>query len=259
MRDALRFIVRPKLHEPALVLAFEGWNDAGEASTWAARYLASAVRAVPLAEIDPEPFYDFTVRRPRMHVEAGVARGVEWPRNEFSFASLPSGREVVIGIGAEPHTHWRGFCQLVGRFVGQMGIRRVILLGAFLADVLYSRPVRVSGVASPATLLEGLEVEPASYEGPTGIVGVLAEHLRGRGAEVISLWAGLPHYISVSPNPRGALALLEPLEGILGLQLDEASLRRAAAEFEERVSALVASDPELSEYVRELKRREFAQ
>jgi proteasome assembly chaperone (PAC2) family protein len=259
VRNALRFFVRPTLDEPLLVLAYEGWNDAGDAGTWAARYLASTLHAVPLADIDPEDFYDFTVRRPQAHVESGVAHPIEWPRSEFLFTSLPSGREIVIGIGVEPHTRWRGYVQLVARLAKQLKIRRVILLGAFLADVLYSRPVRVSGLASSAELLEGLGVEPANYQGPTGIVGVLTERLREEGLEFVSLWAGLPHYISVSPNPRGALALLQKLETFLDVRFDYGPIQREAVEFEERVSALVAGDPELSEYVRQLKRREFAQ
>lgn len=259
MRDALRFFVRPTLHDPVLVLAHAGWNDAGEAATWAARFLASHVGAAPLADIDAEEFFDFTVHRPRVQVERGIPRPIEWPRNEYLFASLPSGREIVIGVGVEPHMRWRAYANLVGRLAKELGIRQVILLGAFLADVLYSRPVRVSGLANATARLDQLGVEAATYEGPTGIVGVLAERLGEQGLDVLSLWAGLPHYISVSPNPRGALALLEKLDAALELQLDASPLERAAAEFEERVSVLVAEDPELSEYVRQLKRREFVQ
>ena len=259
MADALRMHVLPSLRDPALVLAFAGWNDAGEAATSAARFVADALNAVPLAEIDAEEFYDFTVRRPAVRLDAGARRRIEWPRYEFLLASMDPARELVIGIGPEPHLRWGAFTDHVERLADQLGVRRVVLLGAFLADVVYSRPVGLTGFASAPDLLDKLCVPLSSYQGPTGIVAVVADRLMRSGRDVVSVWAGLPHYISISPNPRGALALLEKLREFLGLELDETPLRVAAAEFEERISALVAADPEISEYVRQLKRREFAQ
>jgi predicted ATP-grasp superfamily ATP-dependent carboligase len=135
----------------------------------------------------------------------------------------------------------------------------VVLLGAYLADVVYSRPVAVSGFATKPEWLAELGVQPSRYEGPTGVVGVLGERFREDGLDVLSLWAGLPHYVNASPNPRGALALLQKLVTCLDLKLDLAPLQSQAAEFEQNVSEMVSADPELSEYVRQLKRREFAQ
>ncbi|MDJ0869361.1 MAG: PAC2 family protein [Myxococcota bacterium] len=259
MAGPLRFEVRPALSNPALVLAFEGWNDAGEASTTAAGYIANQIQAVPLAEIDPEEYYDFTVRRPEVDVEAGRVRSLEWPVTRFRFGSADADSDLVVGVGVEPHLRWRHFGDQVVELVETLGIRRVALVGAFLGDVLYSLPVRVSCVGSRPERLEALGVETTSYQGPTGIVGVLAERLRDTDCEVASFWAGLPHYIHVSPNPRGALALVEALGAFLGLRIDLAPLRSAAAECEQRVSDMVAADDELAEYVRQLKRREFAQ
>lgn len=259
MADALRMHVLPSLHDPALVLAFGGWNDAGEAATGAARFVAETLGAVPLAEIDGEDFYDFTVRRPVVHLDSAARRRIEWPRNEFLLASLDADREIVIGIGSEPHLRWGAFTDHVERLADQIGARRVLLLGAFLADVVYSRPVGLTGFASSPDMLDKLSVPISTYQGPTGIVAVVADRLMRSGRDVVSVWAGLPHYVSVSPNPRGALALVEKLREFLGADLDDTPLRVAAAEFEERVSALVAADPEISEYVRQLKRREFAQ
>jgi predicted ATP-grasp superfamily ATP-dependent carboligase len=165
----------------------------------------------------------------------------------------------VIGVGIEPHLHWRAFMQQIVDLVDELGIRRVALLGAYLADVLYSRPVGVTCVASSPELCEKFGFEPTRYEGATGMVGVLGHRLREEGCDVVSLWAGLPHYIHVSPNPRGSLALIEGLRDFLGLRIDLEPLRGAAAECEERVSSMVSSDPELAEYVRQLKRREFQQ
>jgi proteasome assembly chaperone (PAC2) family protein len=251
--------VRPELREAPLVAAFEGWNDAGEAATSAVRYVAQAVHAVPLAEIDGEEFLDFTVRRPLVRQGERGERVIEWPRTEFLYGSTDPAREIVTVLGVEPHVRWRAYCDLFAEAVGRVGVRRVVLLGAYVADVVYSRPVGVTGFATAEGLLERLGVPASHYEGPTGIVGVLAERLHRDGVEVLSLWAGLPHYISASPNPRGALALVQKLVSCLELAVDIEPLRREAAAFEERISALVASDPELSEYVRQLKRREFAQ
>ncbi len=255
----LRFEVEPALRGAPLVMAFEGWNDAGEAATHALGYLAEAICAVPLAEIDGEEFFDFTVRRPTVRLDEGAARVVEWPRTAFRYGSVDSSREVVLGFGIEPHLRWRHFSELITELVLRLEVPRVVMLGAYVADVVYSRPVGVTGFSTPPKLLQELGVPPSGYEGPTGIVGVLADRLSREGVEVVSLWAGLPHYISASPNPRGALALLQKLTASLGIALDDEPLRTEAAEFEQKISALVSSDPELNEYVKQLKRRDFAQ
>jgi proteasome assembly chaperone (PAC2) family protein len=257
--DALRLTVRPELRDVQMVLAFEGWNDAGQAATSAVQFVDRCIRSAPLAELDCEEFYDFTVCRPTVSRGEGGARVIEWPHTRFRFGSIDDSREIVVGWGSEPHLRWQRYCDLVAELVQTLGVHRVVLLGAYLADVVYSRPVDVTGFSSSPALLESLRVPNSDYEGPTGIVGVLADRLRLDGVEVLSLWAGLPHYISASPNPRAALALVRKLAECLDLKLDAEPLRLEAARFEERISTLVADDPELGEYVRQLKRREFAQ
>lgn len=257
--ERLRLHVHPKLDAPALLLAFEGWNDAGEAATLAARSVARALGAAPLADLDAEDFYDFTVQRPRVELTDGGLRNIEWPRNRFLLGSLDADRELVVGLGIEPHLRWRTYSGLVVELARTLGVRRVVLLGAHLADVVYSRPVPVTGFASAPETLVRMGVEPSGYEGPTGIVGVLAEAFRAEELEVLSLWASLPHYIDASPNPRGALALVEKLAECLEVKIDDGELRDQTAGFERRISDLVSRDPELSEYVRQLKRRDFVQ
>jgi hypothetical protein len=259
VREALSFFVEPVLENATLVAAFEGWNDAGEAATGAARYLETAIHAVPLAEIDGEDFLDFTVRRPWVRAAADGTRAIDWPVTRVSYGASDASHELVVAVGAEPHLRWRAYCELFAALVRRVRVKRVVLLGAYVADVVYSRPVDVSGFASDADRLAAIGVAPSRYEGPTGIVGVLGEHLRAEGVPVLSLWAGLPHYIGASPNPRGALALVQKLASDLPLAIDETPLRTEAAAFEEKISALVSGDPELSEYVRQLKKREFAQ
>ncbi len=259
MPDPLQMQVRPELQDAPLILAFEGWNDAGEAATRAVRYLRESLQMVPLAKIDPEEFYDFTVQRPLVRLDPGSIRQIEWPSFEFQFGSMVSGSQMIIGVGAEPHLRWRTFCDQVMRLVEEIGVRRVVLLGAYLADVLYSLPVRVTGFASMPELMERFSIEPTGYEGPTGIVGVLASRMREAGLEVVSLWAGLPHYIAATPNSRGVLALVHKVTQVLDFRVDEGPLQRSAAEFEGHIAELVAADPALAEYVKDLKRREFAQ
>ncbi len=257
--DRLRLFVRPELRDAALILAFEGWNDAGQAASAALRFVEDAIRAVPLGEIDCEEFFDFTVARPTVCVTEGQARSVEWPHIPFGYGAVDATRELVLSCGIEPHLRWRAFCDAGVALVRELGLRRVVLLGAHLADVVYSRPVGVTGFASDPELLERIGVTGSGYEGPTGIVGVLGSRFASEGLEVVSLWAGLPHYISASPNPRGALALVQKLAELLDLKLDTDGLQGEAARFEQRISEVVANDPELLDYVRQLKKREFAQ
>jgi len=259
VRDALTFFVDPVLENATLIAAFEGWNDAGEAASGAARYVESAIQAVPLAEIEGEEFLDFTVCRPWVRTDAAGERSIDWPVTKITYGECGAARELVVAIGIEPHLRWRAYCDLFVSLVARLRVKRVVLLGAYVADVVYSRPVDVTGFASEDGRLEAIGVAPSRYEGPTGIVGVLGERLRAEGVPVLSLWAGLPHYISASPNPRGSLALVQKLASDLPLAIDEAPLRSEAAAFEQKISALVSGDPELTEYVRLLKKREFAQ
>jgi hypothetical protein len=259
VRESLTLHVEPELSNATLVAAFEGWNDAGESATGAVRYVEDAICAVPLAELDAEPYLDLTVRRPQVRRLRDGSPRIDWPATRFSYGSTDASRELVLGVGIEPHLRWRDYCDEFAALVARLKVQRVVLLGAYVADVVYSRPVAVSGFASEQRVLEAAGVEPSGYEGPTGIVGVLAERLRADGVATLSLWAGLPHYIAASPNPRGSLALVQTLTATLPLAIDESPLRRDAADFEQKISDLVNADPELSEYVRLLKKREFAQ
>ena len=258
MTGALRFQVHPALDDPVLVLAFGGWSDASEAATSALGFLNDAMQSVALAELDPEDFYDFTVARPHVEQEEDGERRIVWPSTEFRFGHL-AGVELVTGLGSEPHLRWRTFCDTVATLAEGVHAHRVVMLGAFLSDVVYSRPVEVTGFATDPAELERLGVGHSSYEGPTGILGVLGDRLARDGRDVLSLWACLPHYLNTTPNPRGALALVDKVSAYLGIRVDDAELRTEAEDFEKRVSEIVAADPELSEYVRQLKKRDFAQ
>jgi len=258
VQEALRFQVHPELDDPLLVLAFAGWNDASEAATGTVQFLNEEMLTAPLAEIDPEDFYDFTVARPHLSLEEGQGRRLVWPSTEFRYGQRDP-VDFVTALGTEPHMRWSRFCDCVMLLADSIDAQRVVLLGSYLSDVVYSRPVDVSGFATDPAILDQLEVVRSVYEGPTGIIGVLSERLQNEGRELLSMWAGLPHYLNTSPNPRGTLALVEKLGRYVGVSFDDADLRVQAEEFEKQVNELVAADPELADYVKQLKRRDFGQ
>lgn len=257
--EAVRLDFIPDFSSPSAVFAFSGWNDAGAAASTAIQFLEDAMQAKPLGHVDPEEFFDFTVQRPEVAFGESGAREIYWPTFDFSCGRIGSGCDLVTGTGPEPHLRWRTFAEQIIQLMRKLDVKRVVFLGAFLVDVLYSLPVQVTGFAKDPKLLERLNLTTSNYQGPTGVVGVLANCLQEEGFEVVSLWAGLPHYINTIPNPRGALALVQVVANYLALKIDVGSLSRAGAEYEQRVSSLVAADPDLSEYVKDLKRREFEQ
>jgi predicted ATP-grasp superfamily ATP-dependent carboligase len=247
------------LRRPILVLAFSGWSDAGQSATTAVRFLAEQLGATKLASIDPEEFFDFTVVRPQVRLVEGMHRSIEWTTLEFHAATVPATpHDYVFGWGPEPHLKWKTFCTALLALAERAGVEQVVTLGGYLAEVLYSRPVPVTGFATDPERLRPLGVSGTRYQGPTGIVGVLGDACRRAGMEHVSLWAALPHYVAALPNPRGSLALLLRLTELLQLPVDLAPLKEAAATFEQQVNDAVAKDPQLSAYVRELKKREFA-
>jgi proteasome assembly chaperone (PAC2) family protein len=247
---------RPELRRPVLVAAFRGWNDGGQGATLGAGYLARQWSAEAFAEIDPENFYDFQAVRPNVSLEEGLTRKLEWPANTFLHAPIPDlDRDAVIMLGVEPNLRWKTYSQLVLDLAQELGVELVVTLGSLLADVPHTRPAPVSAAASDPALVEELGVEPSRYEGPTGILGVLLDACRRAGIPSVSLWAAVPHYVSLAPSPRAALALCRRLGELVGADIDLAELEQAAEEYNEQVTEAVASDSETAAYVEELERR----
>jgi proteasome assembly chaperone (PAC2) family protein len=245
---------RPELREPVMVCAFKGWNDAGEAASAALSYIRGSFEAREVAGIDPEDYYDFTAVRPTVKLTEGSTRDIEWPKNSFSVAPVPGAEgDLVMLQGVEPSLRWRRFTEEVVTTARDLGVRMVITLGALLADVPHSRPVAITGITSDETLVERLGFEPPSYEGPTGIVGVLQHVCAEAGLPAVSLWASVPHYVAASPNPKVALALVRAFEGTTGLAVDGGELETAADDYERQVTAAVASDPEVKAFVERLE------
>jgi predicted ATP-grasp superfamily ATP-dependent carboligase len=256
MADELRISERPELERPVLIAAFRGWNDGGQGASLAGAYLARAWAAQEFASIDSENFYDFQATRPLVSLVDGYTRKIEWPENTFLHAPLPGGgRDAIILLGVEPNLRWRSFAAHVSGLAKGFGVELVVTLGSLLADVPHTRAAPVTGSANDPELIAKLGLQPSRYEGPTGIVGVLHDACLQAGIPSASLWAAVPHYVSLTPSPRAAKALVDRLAVLLGADVDTAELDEAAESYAQQVSEAVASDEETSAYVHELERR----
>lgn len=237
-----------------LVAAFEGWNDAGDAATTAAGHIADRLDAEPFAEIDPELFYDFSATRPLVQLDDDQTRSLVWPTNLFRASRVPSAeRDLVVLLGLEPQLRWRTFADQVIAVAHGLGVERVVTLGALLADVPHSRPVEVYGSTDDPDLSGELELSPPTYEGPTGIVGILSAACRDAGLPTASVWAAVPSYVSAAPSPKAALALVQRVCEILGSSVYVTDLEIAAAAYERQVGELVAQDEDTADYVASLE------
>jgi proteasome assembly chaperone (PAC2) family protein len=242
------------LRAPALVCAFKGWNDAADAASSAIQYVGSSLEARRFATIDPEEFYDFQATRPRVKMVDGQAREIVWPAVELYEARVPRApRDLILLAGSEPSFRWRTFSKLVVELAEVLGTQLVVTLGALLADVPHTRPVSVTGLTSDPALVARLGLAPSSYEGPTGIVGILHAACQQAGLPSASLWAAVPHYIAATPNPKAALALVRKLEGLVGVAVDGSELESAAADYERQVNVAVQSDPDVQAFVERLE------
>jgi predicted ATP-grasp superfamily ATP-dependent carboligase len=256
MPDELRIGERPSLEKPVLITAFRGWNDGGQGASLAGAYLARLWEAEQFAELDPEEFFDFQATRPMVTLTEGLDRKLEWPENLFFHGSIPgAGRDVVLLLGVEPNLRWRRFTGRIVELATELGVELVVTLGALLADVPHTRPAPVTGSASDPELVEQLGLQLSRYEGPTGIVGVLHDAFRTAGVPSVSLWAAVPHYVSLAPSPKAALALCERLGGIIGAPIDTAELSEAAESYQRQVTEAVSTDEETAAYVEELEQR----
>jgi proteasome assembly chaperone (PAC2) family protein len=256
--DAVRWEDRPQLRRPVLIAAFEGWNDAGDAASTAARYLATEWGGRRVASIDPEDFYDFTVTRPNVRLVEGHTRAVDWPDNEV-MVGVTSYRDIVFLHGIEPQLKWRTFAAQVVSIVNALGVELAITLGALLAEVPHTRPVHVTGTAADDELVRRFGLERSLYEGPTGIVGVLHDALAQAGVPSASLWAAVPAYVAKTPSPKGALALVKRAAAVLDERVDVTSLEIASAAYERQVTEVVNEDEDVSSYVRSLEESDDAE
>jgi len=258
--EALKFHSRPAgLRRPILIMAFGGWNDAAESATTAVRYLGTSFHAEKFAEIDPEEFYHFGLSRPHVRFRKGseTEREITWPTTDFSIAQAAElARDVIVGVAIEPHLRWRSYCSLVVELARNCEVGLVLTLGALLAEVPHTRPVRLSGSASDPEIGTLLGVRPTRYEGPTGIVGVLNTVCREQGFATATLWANVPHYISGIENPKATLALVRRVAVLLGATIETNELEEAGKQFDTNLKEIVTQNNKIANYVRKLESRD---
>ncbi len=242
------------LDDAIVIAAFEGWNDAGEAASDAVNHLLVTWRAQVLASVNPEDYYDFQVNRPHVGLSSDGERDISWRTTSFWHCKAqPSGQDVILVTGIEPNLRWRSFCDEVLDYVTGIGATTFVTLGALLADVPHTRPVPVTGISADPELVERHGLEPSSYTGPTGIVGVFQDASHRRGLATLSYWAAVPHYVAKPPAPKATMALLGQLEELLGVSIDLRELPEEAKAWERGVDELAAEDSDVADYVRSLE------
>jgi proteasome assembly chaperone (PAC2) family protein len=244
----------PRLRSPVLVCAFRGWNDAAAAASTALGAINDSLEGELIARVDPEEFFDFQSTRPTISMDEGQTRRIDWPENNLIAVSVPGAdRDMVLLDGTEPNLRWRTFSETIATAADALGIEMVITLGALIAEVSHTLPVPITGLASNQELVEELELERSSYEGPTGIVGVVHDLCRRNGIDSASLWAAVPHYVAAVPNPKAALALLRRLEGLTGIAVEASELEEETTDYEEQIGRAVAANPEIEELVQRIE------
>jgi proteasome assembly chaperone (PAC2) family protein len=250
----------PQLRSPVLVCAFRGWNDAAGAASSALAAVAEAFEPELIAEVDPEEFFDFSETRPTITLTDGEARHIEWPQNNLIAIRAPSAeRDLVLLDGTEPNLRWRTFSETIATAADALGVELVVTMGALIAEVSHTLPVPITSFASDERLVEEHELQRSSYEGPTGIVGVLHDCCRRLGMSSASLWAAVPHYVAAVPSPKAALALLRRLEGLTGVAVEAGELEEEAATYEEQIGRAVAANPEIAELVERIEAEQAEQ
>ncbi|MDV6013976.1 PAC2 family protein [Haloechinothrix sp. LS1_15] len=239
-----------------MIVAFEGWNDAGDAASTAVEHLQLSWNATSAGEVTPDDYYDFQVTRPTINIVDGVSRTLEWPTTTLS-RCRPEGvdRDVVFVKGPEPNFRWRAFCAELLDQANRLGIGTVVTLGALLADTPHTRPIPVTGCAHDGAAVQRLGLERSKYQGPTGITGVFHDASVRAGIPAVSLWAAVPHYVSHPPCPKATLALLRALEDVINVEIPMGTLPEQAEEWQRTVTELAEDDDEVREYVRSLEER----
>lgn len=245
----------PDARAPLLVMAFSGWNDAAESATAAARYLVQRFDGERVARIAPDDFFQFSDHRPTVQLSESGERRMTWPSNEFFYCRAPGlARDLLVGVGAEPHLRWKRFSRDVLAIGERYGARMGVTLGALLAGDLHTQPSHLMAIATDPALIAPAGIETTRYEGPTGIVGVIHTLMQDEGLPAVSLWANVPHYIASLFNPKAARALLESL-GVVGrFDISLEDFDAAIDTFHERAEEVIAQDPRIARYVRDMQR-----
>ena len=246
----------PELRNPIAVMAFNGWNDAGEAASGAISHLMNCwgVQENLIAEFDSEEFYDYQQIRPMVFIDNSKIRQLKWPNtNVYALYTPHLPFDLVVVRGPEPSFKWRTFSNQLLELFEDLEVDLVLSIGALLADAPHTRPISVTGTSSNPELAKRIGVEVSRYEGPTGILGVIQDAAQRRDLDAFSIWAALPHYAAGSPSPKATLALIEELSDFFDISIPLGDLPEAAKAWEIAVSQLAEEDSEISEYVKQLE------
>ncbi|MDH3681895.1 MAG: PAC2 family protein [Acidimicrobiia bacterium] len=245
----------PELRRPMLLAAFEGIFDAAESATSALKWICDRANSTPIAEIDPETFFNFQETRPMARLAPDGTRVIDWPKTEIQAARTDSTRDLVVMTGIEPHLRWNGFADYVVEVARRSGCEMVVTVGALVAMVPHTRPFAVTGSAQHPELVRRLNLSLPSYEGPTSLAGVINERLEQANVPVIALRVAVPHYVPGPPNPKATRALLRRLQHTTGVLTAYEELDQEVTDWSARVDQAVASDDESKEYVARLERQ----
>lgn len=246
----------PELRRPVLLSAFKGWADAGEVASSAVRFLRRSLRAKKFAEIDPQPFYDFTRVRPTSRVVGPGQRALSWPSCAFSYWRSDAERDLVLFLAPEPQLQWLAYTQAIFELIEQAGVELLVSLGGTYDAVAHSRPTVVTGHATEPLLrkrIQRLGIAFSDYEGPSSIQSALMQMAYDRHFPAVSLFGHAPHYVTNVPNPKVSYGLLAKVAQLLGFTWDLSELQRAAVDFTIQVGLAMEEKPELKEYVRRLE------
>ncbi len=244
----------PDLVDPLVIAAFEGWNDAADAASGVVDHLMTVWSARVVGAIDPEDFYDFQVNRPMVGIDEHGHRRLTWPSTQIAVASPPDlDRDIILVRGIEPNMRWRQFCAEVLAACDELGAELVVTLGALLADTPHTRPIPVTGTATEPDLVDRLKLEPSTYEGPIGVVGVFQDACAKLDIPAVSYWAAVPHYVAQPPCPKATLALIGQIEDLLEVSIPLGDLPEDARAWERGVDELAEEDEDIADYVRALE------
>ncbi len=239
-----------------LVVAFEGWNDAGEAASGVVQTLRQQLDVAPLAEVDPEDYFDYQFNRPTVESDEDGARRLVWPGVTVYGPTSPSvaeGASLYLLLGTEPSRGWKTFTEEIFEVVDDAEITGIVFLGAMLADVPHTRPISVFTSSENPDVREELGIEKSTYEGPVGILSVLADAADKAGIATVSIWASVPHYVHNSPSPKATLAIIEKLEQLIEIDIPRGDLVEESAAWENGIDALAGDDEEMAAYIEQLE------
>lgn len=242
-------------HRPRILLvAFEGWNDAGEAATDAVEEIGRQFDAQQVSVLNADEYYDYQVNRPVVTRLADGRSDIAWPQTRLLHCQSPETKaDLFLMLGVEPNFRWKSFTAELLTTAAEHQIDAIVLVGALLSDTPHSRPLSPTLTAGDEELRSAVGARAPSYEGPTGIVGVISATAEKVGTTTVSAWVPVPHYVSQSPSPKAQLALLQELEQLLEIRLNFQELADDAAAWERGVNELAEEDPEIGDYIRRLE------